>query len=99
MFFVFALLFSGIEYATDYVDVLEGAPFAVLADGHDVDDGSAPDERPADCDRCCFGGVHLTAFLALPPVPMSAVSVVPSLWRAPVPALRVLAPPYRPPIA
>lgn len=96
---VVALLFSGVEYAADYAEAFEGTPLAVLADGHDCDDGHAPSEHQAACDGCHAGGVHLTALLTPTVAPLAAASAAPAPWRARDGAPVAIAPPYRPPIA
>jgi hypothetical protein len=96
---VVGLLFSGVEYAADYAEAFEGTPLAVLADGHDFDDGHAPSEHQAACDGCHAGGVHLTALLAPAVALLAAAQAAPAPWRSHDGAPVAIAPLYRPPIA
>lgn len=98
-FLILALLFGGIEYATDYVEAFEGTPLAVLADGHAPDDGHTPAEHAIPCDGCHCGGVHLAAMLlpASAALPSAPLAIAP--WHTPVLAAVAAAPILRPPIA
>lgn len=93
-----ALLGSGVEFVTDYAEVLEGTPLAALPDGHTPGDGHEPADHGVRCDNCHFGGVHLIGVVPTAGTFGPATHAQRIVWSPPAPVRVSATPPNRPPI-
>ena len=94
-----AILAAGMEFATDYAEVLESTPLAALPDGHTGNDGHDPSDHALPCDNCHFGGVHLTGFIVTALAPLAGAASTFTPWSTQNTPNFSPAPPNPPPIA